>query len=57
MLGKMHRLSEGQTYYGSHIGKLLVWENGNGLDEELVAAAGVKGRVFFHGLEEDYRHG
>ena len=43
----------GKTYYGSYIAEFLVWKDSDGLDKKLVAAAGIDGRVLFHGLEKD----
>lgn len=44
------------AYERANVGELLVSGHEDRLDEELVAALGVRRRVFFHRLQEDYAH-
>lgn len=42
------------TYNMLYIGKLLVASDGDGLNEELVAASGIEWRLLLHRLQKDY---
>jgi hypothetical protein len=54
-MGETRAVSLRMAYDLRHVGHLLVGSNGNGLDQKLVAALGVLGRVLLHSLQENWQ--
>lgn len=54
-LGYKHKSSTTSgTYDRRHVGVFMIWGDGDGLDEEFIAAFGIQRRVLLHRLQQDY---